>query len=267
IKAKEMYLPYLALVSRSAASPKPVPPEGYRTIPTLAFEPDELSVLIRAARRTKNVGDATLARDADSAIRKLTHDLGLGSVAGESEQAAARVPEAAVAPTVGVLGEAVLRRKRVTFLYRSINRDVVEERVVEPYGLFFSSGHWYLSGRDGAADGLRKFRVSRMERVSVNTKKPQAADFDVPSDYRLADLARTKEPWELGDEAPEEMIVEIRNDTGVTRSIRSLGDDVPGAPMRRRIRVRRVDSFVRWLMSFAGDVVPVSPPGLVDQYH
>jgi hypothetical protein len=31
--------------------------------------------------------------------------------------------------------------------------------------------------------------------------------------------------------------------------------------------VRRLDTFVRWLMSFAGEVLPVSPPHLVDTYR
>ena len=35
----------------------------------------------------------------------------------------------------------------------------------------------------------------------------------------------------------------------------------------RRFHVRRLDSFVRWLMSFAGEVVPMSPARLIDAYH
>ena len=271
IKAKEMYLPYLALVSRSAgaAPARQVPPAGYRTVPTLSFEPDELSALIRAARRVKSVGDSALIHDAESAIRKLTHDLGvaLGSVAGESESDAAPFPESDAAPTVGVLGEALLRRKRVTFVYHSMSRDATEERIVEPYGLVFANAHWYLAGRDVGIDGLRKFRVSRMRRVVANTKKPQSADFEIPADFKLAEYAGAGRPWELGEDAPEEMVVEIRGDTGAALSVRSLGAEVVGAPARRRFQVRRIDSFVRWLMSFAGDVVPVYPPRLCEQYR
>jgi hypothetical protein len=31
--------------------------------------------------------------------------------------------------------------------------------------------------------------------------------------------------------------------------------------------VRRSDAFVRWLLSFAGDLVPVAPRDLVDEHH
>jgi proteasome accessory factor B len=266
IKAKDLYLPYLALASQSAGA---VPPAGYREVPKLVFEPDELSTLIRAARCAKSVGDPALTRDAESAIAKLTYDLGvaLGSVAGESERDAARVLDATSAPAVSTLGDALLRRKRVTFVYHSMNRDVTDERTVEPYGLFFSNGHWYLAGVDIALGELRKFRVSRMQGVSKNDKKPQTPDYEVPADFDLATHARSKEAWELGEEEPTEMIVEIRGDSGATTSLRTLGEAVAGSIDRRRFQVRRVDSFVRWIMSFGGDVVPISPVGLIDHYR
>ncbi|HEY9227250.1 MAG TPA: WYL domain-containing protein, partial [Gemmatimonadaceae bacterium] len=270
VRGRDLYLPYLALASTSAGSAaSSLPPAGYRDVPNLVFGPDELSALLRAARCAKGAGDEALTRDAESAISKLTYDLGvaLGSVAGESETDSARVPEAASAPAVSVIGEALLRRKRVDFIYHSMNRDVTDKRSVEPYGLFFTGGHWYLAGRDVAANALRKFRVSRMQRVVANAKKPQSPDYEVPKDFDLAAHARSKESWELGEEAPEEMIIEIRGDSGAAMAIRSLGAAVEGMPPQRRFQVRRVDSFVRWIMSFAGEVVPVSPPSVVEHYH
>jgi proteasome accessory factor B len=268
VRAREMYLPFLALTSQPAGPPR-TPPAGYRDIPSITFEPDELSAIIRAARSAKQVGDPDLTRDVESAISKLTYDLGhaIGSVVGESEEHAVRNPESGAAPTVSVLGEALLRRKTVAFVYHSINRDVTEERMVEPYGLAFSSGHWYMVGRDVSTDALRKFRVSRMERVRANNKKPQSVDYEIPKAFDLASHARAKEPWELGEDAAEEMIVEIRGQTGAAESVRSLGATVAGHPSQRRFQVRRVDSFVRWIMSFAGDIVPVAPAALREQYR
>ena len=226
-------------------------------------------MLVRAVRRAKTVGDSALARDAGSAMQKLSYDLGLavGSVAAESDDSHARSGERRTAPAVMVLGEALLRRKCVTFAYRSMGRDVTEDRTVEPYGLVFSSGHWYLAGRDTAAGALRKFRVSRMERVAANTKKPQSADYEIPRDFHLAEHAATRGPWELGDDEPEDMVVEVLGATGAAGSVHSLGVAVAGYPARRRFHVRRVDSFARWVMSFAGDVVPVSPPRLREEYR
>lgn len=271
VKPREMYLPYVALVSRStgSASAPRVPPPGYREVPTLVFEPDELSALVRAVRKAKAAGDPVLARDAESAMQKLSYDLGaaLGVAAQESQQVAVRAPEASAAPAVMVLGEGLLKRKQVTFAYRSMSRDVTETRTVEPYGLFFINGHWYLAGRDTAADALRNFRVSRMESVTANAKKPQSADYEISNDFDLAEHARTREPWELGEDPPEDMIVELRDGTGAGTSVQSLGAEVAANPAWRRVQVRRADSFARWLMSFAGDVAPVSPPRLRDEYR
>jgi proteasome accessory factor B len=268
MKARETYLPFLNLAARPVA-PRKTPKEGYRDLTTITFEPDELSALVHAARAAKRVGDPALSRDIESAIAKLTYDLGLalGSVVGESDEHATRIPEPGAAPAVSTLGEALLRRKRVTFVYRSMNRDVIEGRTIEPYGIYFSSGHWYLVGRDVATESLRKFRVSRMTNVCANEKKPQSPDYDIPADFDLAAHARAKEPWELGEEPPEEMIVEVRGNSGSAESVLSLGAEVVGAARQRRFQVRRADSFVRWLMSFGGDVVPISPPSLCEQFR
>jgi predicted DNA-binding transcriptional regulator YafY len=235
----------------------------------LVFEPDELSALINAAHKAESVGADALSRDAASAIQKLTYDLGaaIGSAVGESDDHASRIPERSTAPAVTTLGESLLRRKHVRFTYRSMNRDVTDERTVEPYGLFFSSGHWYLAARDTEADAIRTFRVSRIEKLAPNTRKPQSVDYEIPGSVRLAEHANTKGPWELGDEAAEEMIVDVRGGSGASLTARSLGKPVEGRPTFRGFQVRRVDSFVRWIMSFAGEVVPISPPKLLDQYR
>jgi proteasome accessory factor B len=266
VRASEMYLPYLTLVSAHGQS-KAIPPAGYRTVPSLAFEPDELSALLRAAHRVRSIGEPTLTHDAESAIRKLTYDLALGAVAGESDDHATHATDGTAAARVGTLGEALLRRKQVSFDYYSINRDVTDSRTVDPYGLFFTGGHWYLAARDAQAGDVRSFRVSRMKNVSVNEKRPQSTDYEIPPDFSLARHARAKEPWEIGDDAPVEMIVEFRGESGATVAARSLGADVTGQPLRRRFTVRRTDSFIRWMMSFAGEVIPVSPEELVTQYR
>jgi proteasome accessory factor B len=267
VRAREMYLPYLALVSAAPASKVKIPPAGYRDIPTLAFESDELSALLHAARLVRSAGEPMLARDAASAIEKLTHDLGLplGAVIGDAHES---IPtrDRRSAPAVAVLGQALLRNKHVEFTYHSMNRDATDARRVEPYGLFFLSGHWYLAGRDIALDEVRSFRVSRMAGVEMNEKKPQSADYEIPTEFSLSAHARAKEPWEIGDDAPEEMIVEFHGQSGAALAARMLGAPVSGAATHRRFQVRRVDSFVRWLMSFAGEVVPVSPARLREQY-
>jgi proteasome accessory factor B len=285
IDRREMYLPYLTLASmapgtsrasqgsRSSLAVHDSPPqkrrEGYRSLPELAFEPDELRALVLGAREVSRIGDAAMAADAESALRKLAYDLDLpvGSVLGENGGGVVVPREPATIARIRVLGEAVLRLKRVTFRYRSMANDTAAERTVEPYGLFFVSGHWYLAARDIHKDDVRNFRVSRMDYVEMNEKKPQSADFQVPSSFRLAEHARARGPWELGEGDGEEMIVHFRGDSGVTVAAEKLGVVSSLGDRHRAFQVKRLDSFVRWLLSFAGEVVPVSPQRLVDEYR
>lgn len=62
-------------------------------------------------------------------------------------------------------------------------------------------------------------------------------------------------------------MAEFAGSDGAVAAASRLGEPVEGHPSRRRFRVRRLDTFARWLLSFGGDVRPVSPPALVRQYH
>jgi proteasome accessory factor B len=140
-------------------------------------------------------------------------------------------------------------------------------RDLAPYGLFFLGHHWYLAAADGAAGQVKNFRVSRMRSARVNGAKPGTPDYEIPESFRLRTHARSRQAWELGDSAAAEAVVEFRGKSGPVAAARRLGEPVEDAPDRRRFAVRRHDTFARWLLSFAGEIVPVSPPGLVAEYQ
>ncbi|HEU4565310.1 MAG TPA: WYL domain-containing protein [Gemmatimonadaceae bacterium] len=268
VDPREMYLPYLSLLSAARPpAPAKVPKEGYRALPSLALEPDELAAVLRGARLAASLGDPALSADVEGAVRKLTFDLPAGIDLPGDADADAPPPRAVHSQALRTLGEALLRRKRVTFTYHTMGSDTVATRTVEPYGLFLSGGHWYLAGRDVERDALRNFRVSRMADVSANERKMQSTDYEVPADFHLATHARSREAWEMGDGDAEEMTLEFRGESGPTRAAARLGAPVPGAPRHRAFQVRRLDSFARWVLSFGGEVAPVSPPRLVEEVH
>jgi proteasome accessory factor B len=266
VDRRELYLPYLMMAT---GAPQRMPPmrEGYR-LPTVAFEPDELRALVQGAREVSKIDDAGMASDAASALRKLAYDLDVpvDSVMQETQDVVVTPREPATAAGIRILGDALLRLKRVTFTYRSMSSDKTAPRTVEPYGLFFASGHWYLAGRDTAKEELRNYRVSRIEDLAVNAAKQQSEDYEIPENFRLSEHARSRGPWELGDGDAEQMVVEFRGESGVTQAALQLGAPSTLGERHRSFEVRRVDSFVRWLLSFAGEVVPVSPPRLVQEY-
>ena len=174
--------------------------------------------------------------------------------------------EPATAAQIRILGQALLRLKRVTFTYHSMTRDATDRRTAEPYGLFFQSGHWYLAARDTDSDAMRNFRVSRMREITVNTKTPQSADYAIAETFRLAAHTINRAPWELGAGDGEPMVIEFRGTSGVATAALRSGAQCSLGDRFREFHVRRIDSFVRWILSFAGEAVPVSPPALLAQY-
>ena len=281
---KAFYLPYLMVSGheRAAQAPKKVDYDGYRSLQTLAFEPDELDAIIEAAARVRALGDPVLAREADAAMRKLALDLPLGVALRDAMAVRAaesgtfirfarativsplHQPEPAV---FAQLSDALARRKVVTFDYYSMERAERSRRTVEPYGLFFVSSHWYLAARDVDRKALRNFRLSRVVGVEVNSMRSQSPDYDVPPAFSLRDHAQAREPWEIGDGEATTAIVEFAAATGATQAALRLGRPVAASDTRREFDVRRTDAFARWLLSFGGDARPVEPPELRAEYN
>lgn len=263
LASKQFYLPFLQL---AYDAPRPVQRPrgpGYQGLPVLAFEPEELDAIARAAFRVAALGDPALAHEAMRALRKLGHDLPVPREAPTDELVA--LEQAPAPELLDQLGNALQRRKRVTFTYHSMHRDAEGTRTVEPFGLAFLTGHWYLIARDAGADTLRHFRVSRIRDIAVNEAKAQSPDFAIPADFDLAEHARSRQAWELGDAEQVEVTVRFRVQNGFTVPAMQLGDAVPEDAALRRFRVRRPDTFALWILGFAGDVHIEHPPAMVEQ--
>jgi len=266
LRSRDFYLPYLALRSETGTTvPRKVDRFGYGSLPTLAFEADELAAVTAAAARVRELGDPLLAEQVDSAMRKLAWDLPVDAAAADTRLVPAR--HAAAVETLATLGDALERRKRVTFDYHSIGSDATSRRMVEAYGLFFLNQHWYLAARTADDDTVKNYRLSRIAAPELNRARPGTRDYEIPASFDLRKHARARHPWELGAGDAIDALVALRSPTGAASVAWSLGQEVPGDSRIRRFRVRRLDAFARWLLSFAGGVEPVDPPEVVDEYR
>ena len=267
LRPKDFYLPYLGIATaRGLSKPKRVDKFGYRSLESLAFEPDELEAIAEGGRRIAQAGDPALAEDARNALRKLAFDLPLG--ASDATPYVVLVPPAPRPDpqVLAVLSDALFRRKRVSFPYHGMGDERGTQRTVEPYGLFFQSGHWYLAARDIAKHALRNFRVSRMPTAAVNKQTPGTPDYAIPAEFSLREHARSRHAWEIGDGDSYEATVEFTGETGAAIAAAALGRPDATSPTHRRFHVRRTDSFARWLLTFAGEAKPISPEALVREY-
>jgi len=91
-----------------------------------------------------------------------------------------RQPRAAAsAPTriLLALGEAVAGRHRVALTYRNW-RGGPSERELDPYGVVFHGGRWYVTGHDHARGEVRTFRLDRIAAV-----QERPATFEPPEGF------------------------------------------------------------------------------------
>ncbi len=268
LRVNEFYLPYLSLRAQGAPRPRKLDRDGYRSLPMLSFEPEELTAVADAAVRVRQLGDSLLSEHAESAMRKLACDLPVDA-AGPGPDDARLVPprSAAAADLLVTLGQALDARKRVTFRYHALSTDAAGRREVEPFGLFFLNQHWDLAARASGERVVKNYRLSRIEDVQLDNARMKTADYDIPSSFRLCEHARSRHAWELGAGDSTDATVLFRARTGAAAAAFRLGEPVDGHPDRRRFRIRRPDAFARWLLSFGGDLVPVAPREIVEEYQ
>lgn len=112
------------------------------------FTPEELATLQLA--RTAVMLEGIEANELEDTFRKL------GRV-GATEGAGDAVGSIPLSPATTVVFEAINERRELGFVYAGVRRSV------RPLSLEFSRGHWYLGAYDLDRDGMRNFRLDRIE--------------------------------------------------------------------------------------------------------
>lgn len=171
-------------------------------LPDLHLEPAELALLSIAGSAAAGIrgfpGRSAVVR----ALAKLGFDID-----DESPMvsiAHAPMLEGVDAESVGahleVLHDAVARKLRVALSYR--RGDELSEREVDPYGLYYRRGAWYLVGYCHLREAERTFHLGRVASVALAKGQSKAsAHFELPEDFDLhTHVARR--PWEFPSHAP-----------------------------------------------------------------
>lgn len=260
LSRRDFYLPYLRLVDQAR-------PEGERRpyhLDEVVLQPEEVRAAADALQLIRDLPAFPFAREAASAMRKLSHDLGDALSPTSPVFFVDRPGAAEIRERLRPLSQALLSRKRVRFRYHGIHRGEATERTVHPYGLFFQHAHWYLAAFDLDRDAIRIFHVGRMERIEVNRTSPNTAGYEIPADFALDDHLR-KDPWELGEEESvrAEVLFRFPSSIQVARGGHGvLVEEREGGATLRAFDVHQVGPFLRWILSFEGEAEIVSPPEL-----
>ncbi|HEU5034995.1 MAG TPA: YafY family protein [Mycobacteriales bacterium] len=146
---------------------------GYRiarrdyALPEIVLEPGEAAAVGLAARMWSS---AAMSRAATRALRKL--EASGVEIAPLPEGLQPRIESGGQA--FPLLAEAVHDGRVVTFDYRTVRATEPTTRTVEPWGVLWWHGRWYLVGHDRDRDDTRVFRLSRIEGTPRPVGPPHA---------------------------------------------------------------------------------------------
>ena len=172
---------------------------GYK-LPPMMFGDDEALALSLGLLAARGLGLADAAPAIASAQAKLERVMPTDlrrRVRAVDETIAldlARHPQAAGdSGVLRVLSSAAQSRQRVHLRYRSAQR-ADSERAFDPYGLAWRGGRWYAVGHCHLRNGLRSFRLDRIEAVvplPQSFGRPDHFDALAHLAFSLATLPRT----------------------------------------------------------------------------
>jgi proteasome accessory factor B len=235
---------------------------GYRIsrqayeLPDIRLEPDEVAVLGLAAKVWRR---AELAGAADGALLKLR----AAGVDAEDDLSQLRIePRVQTAePAFGPLWEAVRDRRPVAFGYRVPGRDAAMRRNLEPWGVGYRHGHWYVVGLDTDRGAERVFRLSRIEGTVIFTGPAGSVVVPPGTDARAA-----VRDWDHEAVAPRTCLLRVR--AGAGHALRRYADRISAdrRPGWDLVEVSYSDTywFSEHIASFGADVVVLEPSDLRD---
>ena len=224
---------------------------GYKLPPLMLTDDEAVAVVLGlvAGRRTGLVSAAGAAADSASAKvrRVLPAELGrrLDSLLSAADFTA---PEWSASPpgtaVLLVLADAARRRRPVTITYTSW-RGSSSERRVEPYGLVFHSGRWYVTGFDSLRGEVRTFRLDRVAAAAL-----ESGTFEVPAEFDpisrvLSGLAEVSYPHEVSV-LLHTTVAEVR--TKLPASVATVTETADG--VRLLLRANRLEwaaAVLAWL--------------------
>ncbi|MDX6485792.1 MAG: proteasome accessory factor [Gaiellaceae bacterium] len=153
---------------------------------------------------------------------------------------------------------AISKQRTVKFEYRTMSRDDLSERTLNPYALLPDNGIWYVIGQDLDRDDIRTFRVSRI-RGEIKFATRRERDFRVPADFDIEQY-HGRPPWQVGNIVGEARI-EVPGETAwwVQRAYGSTGRLEDGVFVTEYASLAQLAS---WVLRQDGRAVPLEPDEL-----
>jgi predicted DNA-binding transcriptional regulator YafY len=188
-------------------------------LPEVRLTADEVSALVLAASVARAVPGGAYPKVVDLALRKLAFDMPdrpdtpveLFDTGRAPTPVLVHFPAARAAvteelgETFATLEAATRFRKRVAMTYQAAGSGSTSRRDVDPYGLVYRDGAWYLVGWCHLRREIRSFRVDRI-RDAAMAPKPKSPDFERPEGFDVRTFTN-RSPWTFSTEPVEEVLL------------------------------------------------------------
>lgn len=208
---------------------------------------EELASLRFAAERLVPAVDPVVRQDLRSGLAKL----GAGDLQGPSEW---RAP-ATVSRVLLLVHDAHRSRRPLQIHYTNAQGES-RARVLHPWALRCSEGHWYVRGWDSLSQSERTFKIDRIdpERVAFTSQ-----DFREPSDFDSTLRTLRAEPWEWGEGEP--ITVRLRLSAAAAARVLPAGAVlvVDSDTTEAEMSVRDLDAFASWLLRHGDEIELMGP--------
>lgn len=233
-------------------------------LPPLMLNNDEALALVLGLRITRRLNLAVDVATVEGALAKVERVMPLAlrervQAVQEALVVYTRPSDPPPDPDVLVaLSAAVRQRQRVRLRYRS-HHQVISEREVDPYGVVYYGGRWYLPAFCHLRQDLRTFRLDRVasaELCSQTFKRPPA--FDALA-HLTRSLALTPGTWAV------EVLLRLTLDQARERIAADVASLTPTpAGVLLRLNSENLDWIVTLLVNLECEFVVHRPPELRD---
>jgi predicted DNA-binding transcriptional regulator YafY len=239
--------------------------KGYQ-LPPVMFTAEEATSLFVGGELVKQFTDASLRPPMMSALDKLRavlprdrqdqverlvrHTL----VVGRPDK---NKPDPDAQPWLLPVQQGIVQRRVLRMTYRGRERGADTEREVEPLGVVFYGGAWYLVGWCRLRQDYRHFRIDRIRRLEVRGETfPARPDFSLAEHMKQTEGEQPTLPARLwfhrraqeraGRESYATLIEEAKRDGGAEFSLYTYS----------------FEWMARWILSFGPDAEALAPAKL-----
>lgn len=107
------------------------------------------------------IGSGEASPELESAVRKLTKAM------MPDAEASLSIEVVDESNTIGALRRAASSRNVVRIVYRSVAKEELTEREIEPWSVFATLGRWYVVGYCRLVESQRTFRIDRIRELEI----------------------------------------------------------------------------------------------------